>query len=240
MHTAEYQGVVMDLGVSQGNDTAFYLAKGFKVVAVEADSGACEGLRQRFANEIASGALVLLNFAASDRFGHHADFFVHDVHQGVSGVAMRAELPTGYSVQPVMTIDWNTLRAQAGVPRYLKVDIEGQEELFLNGMAGAEPVPEFMSVESYSFRPIDQLHALGYQRFRLVDQNPEGGFRLPERQLEGRTIAWPVFEYASGPFGLDVFGDGHWSTFEAVRDEWHARQPELVRTWFDCHAWKPN
>ena len=48
----KFQGVVMDIGVSEGNDTAFYLAKGFQVVAVEADPGMCRTLRSRFAREI--------------------------------------------------------------------------------------------------------------------------------------------------------------------------------------------
>ncbi len=240
MDSVESQGIVMDLGVSQGNDTAFYVAKGFKVIAVEADPGACELLQRRFAHQLASGDVRLLNFAASDTFGKTTDFYVHDVHPGVSAVSMRPELPTGYSTRSVTTIDWNTLRAQAGVPRYIKIDIEGQEEAFLNGMMVGGPLPEFISVECHTFRPIDQLHALGYRRFKLVDQNPAGGFRLPQRQMEGLEISWSDFEYTSGPFGLDVFGDGVWSRFDAVRDEWHSRQPEMSRTWFDCHAWRPN
>jgi 16S rRNA A1518/A1519 N6-dimethyltransferase RsmA/KsgA/DIM1 with predicted DNA glycosylase/AP lyase activity len=64
-----YAGLVIDIGVSEGNDSAYYLAKGFRVVAVEADSRSCARLRQRFASEIAAGALQLLPFAAADTFG---------------------------------------------------------------------------------------------------------------------------------------------------------------------------
>ena len=62
------QGLVMDLGVSEGNDTAYYLSKGFRVIAVEADPATCDNLRQRFRSEIDAGDLMLLNFAASNSF----------------------------------------------------------------------------------------------------------------------------------------------------------------------------
>ena len=240
MDRQEYEGLVMDLGVAQGNDTAFYLAKGFRVIAVEADEDACRALRTRFADQVASGAVTILNFAASDTFGQDVHIYVHEVHRGASGFEMRPELTSGYSVQPVTTIDWNTLCAQGGVPRYLKIDIEGGEEHFLRSVAGSMHRPEFVSVECHAIRPIEQLHGLGYRRFRLVDQNPPGGFHLPARQMEGHQIEWDAFDYSSGPFGLDLFGDGIWSDFQTVCAEWQTRQAERGRTWFDCHAWLPG
>lgn len=230
----------MDLGVSEGNDTAFYLAKGFQVIAVEADPVTCQALRTRFERDIISGALQLLNFAASDRFGETLDIFVHLVHQGVSGIAKREEVTNEYTKHAVTTINWRTLLAQSGIPRYLKIDIEGNEERFLNGFCLAGEFPEFVSVECHQFMPVKQLYEAGYRRFRLVDQNPPGGFQLPIRQMEGLSIMSADFQHASGPFGLDLFGDGEWLDFDAFQNAWEATRPEMKRTWFDCHAWKPN
>ena len=236
-----FQGLVMDIGVSEGNDTAYYLSKGFRVVAVEADPDACRALRTRFAREISSGALVLLHFAASAAFGDYVTLFVHNRAQGVSSIYKRPDVdPAGYSEHQVMTIDWRTLRAQAGVPRYLKIDIERQEERFLAGMAGDTELPEFISVEAYELRPCEMLCEMGYRRFRLVDQNPPGGLQLPTRQFEGLTVASADFRHASGPFGLDIFGEGNWLDFQRFEKAWEAARPEMARTWFDCHAWKPN
>jgi FkbM family methyltransferase len=239
----QFQGLVMDIGVSEGNDTAYYLAKGFRVVAVEADQNACHLLRSRFGSEIESGALVLLNFAASDSFGEYVEFFVHAPHQPVSSMSRREGRgidPGGYSAHLVSTIDWRTLLAQAGMPRYLKIDIEGHEEQFLTGMFGHAELPEFVSVEAYELRPCEMLLEMGYERFKLVDQNPPGGFRLPLRQMEGLRLQSADFTHASGLFGLDLFGDGDWLDFNAFQQAWLACQPQVSRTWFDCHGWRPN
>jgi FkbM family methyltransferase len=235
-----FQGLVMDIGVSEGNDTAYYLAKGFRVIAVEADPAACQALRVRFQADIERNALLLLNFAASDTFGSSLDIFVHKVHQGISGVTKRAELTDDYIRHSIVTIDWRTLLAQAGMPRYVKIDIEGNEVPFLQGMLQDRRVPEFISVECYQFRPTEMLHELGYKRFKLVDQNPPGGFQLPARQLEGRSVKTANFKHASGPFGLDIFGDGEWMDFDSFHVAWKTLQPTFNRTWFDCHAWNPH
>ena len=239
--TQDFQGLIIDVGVSEGNDTAYYLAKGFRVIAVEADPKICRALQSRFQLEIKSGALVLLNFAASKKFGESVDFFVHDQHQAVSSMYKREGVdPAGYSVYSVSTIDWHTLQAQAGVPRYLKIDIEGHEEQFLAGMVGHAETPEFISIEAYRFRPCEMLYEMGYTRFKLVNQNPPGGFQLPARQLEGFCVESVNFTHGSGPFGLDLFGDGEWLDFEAFRQAWAPSVPQMQYTWFDCHAWKPN
>ena len=240
MTSACYQGLVIDLGVSEGNDTAFYLAKGFRVIAVEADPGQYKQLCDRFAVEIAAEALLLLNFAASDKFGSTLEIFVHKVHQGISGIAKRGEVTDDYTRYSVTTIDWRTLLAQAGVPRYLKIDIEGNETAFLEGFLHAGGVPEFISVECHKIRPVEMLFEAGYRRFRLVDQNPAGGLQLPPRQLEGLSVASADFRHATGPFGLDMFSDGLWLAYDEFQAAWTEAQPRMSRTWFDCHAWKPN
>jgi FkbM family methyltransferase len=235
-----FQGLVMDIGVSEGNDTAYYLAKGFRVIAVEADPAAYQALRVRFQAEIQRNALILLNLAASDTFGGFLEFFAHKVHQGISGVSKRAEVADDYIRHFVMTIDWRTLLAQAGLPRYVKIDIEGSEVPFLRGMLREGRVPEFISVECYKFRATEMLHEAGYSRFRLVDQNPLGGFQLPDRQLEGSSVKKADFKNASGPFGLDIFADGDWMDFDSFKLAWKDAERKFNRTWFDCHAWDPN
>lgn len=230
--------LVFDIGVSNGADTAFYLAKGFDVVGVEADPATCEQLRERFGAEIATGRFSLYNNAASDVSGKQIRINVHQAYQALSGIGIRAE-PGGYIHHDIPSIDWATLRARHGMPRYLKVDIEGSERDFMVGMLKDGQAPEFISLEAYQFEPVRMLQQLGYSRFKMIDQKP-GGLRLPDVQREGHTIEWTDFDHASGPFGLDVFGDGEWESFAQVTETWKRCSERFHETWFDCHAWKAD
>lgn len=85
-------GLIFDLGMSEGNDTAYYLQKGFRVVGVEADPEMFAGLRIRFQDEIEKGSLTLLHAAASDTSGERIEFFVCTLNQGVSDVAINPDV----------------------------------------------------------------------------------------------------------------------------------------------------
>ena len=61
--------LIIDVGMHDGTDTAFYLAKGFKVVAVEANPVLVEAARTRFAPEIAAGRLTIVGAAIAEQKG---------------------------------------------------------------------------------------------------------------------------------------------------------------------------
>ena len=42
--------LILDLGMNNGDDTAYYLTRGFRVVALDANPALCEGARKRFHN----------------------------------------------------------------------------------------------------------------------------------------------------------------------------------------------
>jgi FkbM family methyltransferase len=234
--TATALGLIFDIGMSEGNDTAFYLAKGFNVVGVEADVHMFEALQERFAGAIEAGNLVIHHRAAGARHGEIVEFFGNPVHQGISGLTNN-DPPTAHLARRyhVMTIDWPALIARHGTPYYVKIDIEGAEASFLSSWGDHTPLPAYVSAECHSFAPVEALYELGYRRFQLIDQNPPGGFRLPPVQREGRRVDWPRFEHASGPFGRDLTGP--WVDFEMFRRQFDDVQERRNVTWFDCHAW---
>lgn len=47
--------IVFDVGMNNGDDSAYYLSKGYRVIAVEANPALVEKARIRFAREIATG-----------------------------------------------------------------------------------------------------------------------------------------------------------------------------------------
>jgi FkbM family methyltransferase len=228
--------LIFDIGMSEGNDTAFYLAKGFRVVGVEPDVKVYYALLERFASAIEEGRLFIHNLAAGAVHGAIVPFFHYDKQQGLSGLSNRGVAGGGSSYH-VMTIDWPALIARHGVPHYAKIDIEGHEIPFLGSVLNHAPLPTYISVECHAFDPVQALHDLGYRFFKLVDQNGPGGFYVPDPQTEGESIDWPpfkAFSHSSGPFGSEL--PGEWLDLENFRAAWLAAQPATKHTWFDCHA----
>lgn len=236
-------GLIVDVGMSEGNDTAFYLSKGFRVLGVEADPVVFSGLCARFANEIGRGALTIVHRVASDARGAVAEFWKNDQHQGLSSTVRRAEHPlTRYEVD---SINWpGILDISGAVPHYCKVDIEGGEKAFLRSMMDSDPVPTFISVEAHSFDPIEMLFLIGYRRFKLVNQCILSTFQLPNPAREGLYVANPNWIHASGPFGRELMGE-RWLDFKETAVAFDMIQrlnayQTTLNAWFDCHAWMPD
>jgi FkbM family methyltransferase len=223
--------------MSEGNDTAFYLAKNFRVVGVEPDVAMFAQLSERFADDIAAQNLKIYNCAASEHAGEITEFFHHDQYQGISSLSnTRTEFAEGsYTAYKVLTIDWQSLTAKHGVPYYAKIDIERHEREFLRGMAGTPILPPYISVECFWFEAIERLQTLGYRAFQLIDQNPPGGFALPAIQREGAAITWSAWHHCSGPFGRDL-PENNWLSFEDFKTLWQKIRPDQAATWYDCHA----
>jgi FkbM family methyltransferase len=120
--------LVFDVAMNVGMDTAYYLSKGCRVVAVEANPVPCEEARQRFAEALRSGQLVIDNVGVADGAGT-ATFYVNERNSELSAfdlpVASRGGAP--YHAVHVPTVHLRDLLAKHGVPHYLKIDIEGYD-----------------------------------------------------------------------------------------------------------------
>jgi FkbM family methyltransferase len=63
------RNLIFDVGMNICEDTDFYLKKGFKVVAIEANPALCERAVETHDQEIQRGELCVLNVAILDRKG---------------------------------------------------------------------------------------------------------------------------------------------------------------------------
>ncbi|PYP37892.1 MAG: hypothetical protein DMD48_10700 [Gemmatimonadetes bacterium] len=165
--------LVFDIGVNNGEDTAHYLRRGFRVVGVDANPemvAFCEG---RFEDEIRAGRLILLNVGLAPEEGV-ASFFVSEGNGGVwssldPALASRGDLAT--HAVAVQARSLRSLVQEYGVPFYLKVDIEGAEHVCLRDIDTAD-APAYVSFEASEGR-LENLFLLanaGYTRFKLIDQ----------------------------------------------------------------------
>ncbi|HWG08698.1 MAG TPA: hypothetical protein VN672_06790 [Solirubrobacteraceae bacterium] len=69
--------LVYDVGAHKGEDAAYYLAKGYRVLAFEANAELVRGCADRFAQEIAEGRLELVEGAVTDSAEATVRFYRH-------------------------------------------------------------------------------------------------------------------------------------------------------------------
>jgi FkbM family methyltransferase len=242
MANARNPKLIFDIGTSEGNDTAFYLAKGFDVVAVEADPVAFEAFRARFEHDIGAGRLTSLNLAVHGTSGCVLEFWRNDCAQGLSSLhkSSKPRFAGQQTSFKVNSIDYDGLVSLYGIPHYCKIDVEGGEVDFLRSIGSLETAPRYMSAEAHSLAPIEELHRIGYRKFKLVDQKIVGIFSLPHPPLEGVFLEKPNFKHASGPFGRELPGD--WLEFDRIKSIFETIQElktyrTVLWSWYDCHAW---
>lgn len=162
--------LVFDVGMHNGDDTAYYLHRGFNVVAVEADPDLVASGRERFAAALADGRLVIEHKAIAEQRGE-ADFWICDslrVWNSFDKNIASRDGRTCHSVK-VQTVPLRELFATHGVPHYLKLDIEGHDHIAASDI-DPKDAPDYVSLELNSVDDFYLLRSKGYRRFKCIQQ----------------------------------------------------------------------
>lgn len=232
---------IYDLGFHEGQDTAYYLKKGFRVVAVEANPLLYQRGRRTFAAPIASGDLVLLNVGIGPEPGTFPFFINH----GRSGWSSFVEEIGGrggsYSRIDIPCNTLDRIIEANGLPYFVKIDIEGREFEALKALGKFPPEdrPAFVSIENGYEHFIEEFVTQGYSGFQFINQAEVPNQREPLVPREG-VYAGQSFAYgASGLFGNDL--PGQWldakSILTLTRDHYAlSGRSDSVHGWFDLHA----
>jgi FkbM family methyltransferase len=228
--------IIYDVGMHNGDDTAYYLQKGCKVVAIEADPALCEQARRRFADRLGDG-LEILNIGIAKAPGE-LDFFVHRRSSVLSTFrppkdAGNAEIWRRISVPTARLSD--IVRAH-GEPRFIKIDIEHFDVYALEDLRAAGITPPAISAEAHEFEVLVVLLRMGYARFKFVNcAQVSRRFRSHKIRLGDGTLAEYSFpHHSSGPFGADL--PGTWLSPSQATYLYHGRHVMLGAGWFDVHA----
>jgi FkbM family methyltransferase len=212
--------LVFDVGFHRGEDAAFYLAKGYRVVAFEAHPEHVREGRKRFAKEIAGGRLSIVEGAITDLDADATTFYLHSRASEWGTVdptwAARNDRVFGESVAiEVPTVDFAATLATYGTPYYLKVDIEGADHVCFEALRSTGCRPAYVSWEATKTgfaalrAEFDLLESLGYCRFTVRQQATIAGRRVVTTTADGRRIPYICEPAASGDFGPDLRG---WTT----------------------------
>jgi FkbM family methyltransferase len=227
-HAQTHDDLIYDVGLEAGNDSDFYLKKGFRVVAFEADATLAEAGRQRFAEAIrenrftlVEGAIVEPEVVASGQ--RTITFYVAKTGWGTtsSEFALRNErLGEPSRAVEVEVVDFAACIRRYGMPYYMKIDIEGADQACLRTLLQFHEKPAYVSMESEKVdvraleRELDLLRELGYDRFKAVQQARPRTRIPPNPPREGRYVAHTFPVGSSGLFGREL--PGEWMDRDAV------------------------
>ena len=225
--------IVYDVGANNGDDIEYYLKKGCNVVGIEANPALARRLAERFATEISSARVAVLNLAIINDDRASINFFVNDGCDKVSTSVEPAHERHKFHCVQVAARRLSDVIAEHGPPYYVKIDVEGRDAEILRDLFEAGERPALISAEVQSIQVLTWLLAAGYQKFKVV----EGRFlHLPSyagpfKDATGETFD-PRFPMGSvsGPFGDDL--PGSWLDADQVFDY-------LARYglgWKDLHA----
>jgi FkbM family methyltransferase len=246
--------VVFDIGMYDGEDTAYYLESGYRVVSVEANPDLVESVTKKFAPQIAAGQFVCIH-AAITPDGKPIELALAGADLGSSSVfaeQITNKRPIGTIRVPGLAL--HELIRDYGVPYYLKVDIEGADRFAILALT-PDKRPRFLSFEvgNDAEELINHVEGLGFSRFKIINQNTfrelENQECVPDRMR--RKLAWflgyaePrkirrsgrffVAGHSSGPLPWKT--DGRWRSGAETRARLRkAKQEQMLRGWYDIHA----
>lgn len=234
------RNLIIDVGMNKAEDTAFYLAKGFRVVAVEANPQACSEVAERHDVDVRNGKLTIINAAIFERGGELT--FYRNIDQPARSTLypdlMAQWVASGERFEevrvPGVTFD-EVLRAH-GTPRYVKIDIEGADKLCIEAIARAEEKPDFLSFE-VDFRTLDAVldvcGAGGATAYQFVSQMNVPKQMPPRPPLEGGYAPGNFEVGCTGLFGAEL--PDAWVSLSELRRQARAiatqhRAAKAVRT----------
>ena len=147
---SNFERLIFDIGMYDGSDTRYYLNEGFRVLAIEANPVLVKRARELiFQEEIKNGELIILNYAIAGKTTENVTLAINATDPGSSTIYHK-DNPRSYNLGTfsVKGITINELFDEYGIPYYLKVDIEGADELCVLGLNKIKK-PQFLSFEVY-------------------------------------------------------------------------------------------
>jgi hypothetical protein len=232
--------LIFDVGFHQCEDIDFYLSTGYNVLGIDADYSNVKNAEIRYREQIKTKQLILEHCAITEDFEDDVDFYQSQYSHWSSlnkKIATRKNLPA--TVVAIQGKPLSYFMQAYGIPFYCKIDIEGSDIIALQSLEGFERFPKYISVETECIGEKDilsddeiletliQLHKLGYNQFKLIDQDslhelrPDCQFygilsNVNKKTLLSQNLKYSFKKGSSGPFG-ELLGDRWLSYDDAIK-----------------------
>ncbi|MBN2087409.1 FkbM family methyltransferase [Candidatus Peregrinibacteria bacterium] len=175
--------LIFDVGMHDGQDTAFYLKMGFRVISIDANPDFINLAQKKFKEYIDNGQLIVLNYAITEKDNDEITFNISKLSAWSSIKSEIADREDKLEKTiPVKTQKLSTIISEYGTPYYCKIDIEGYDNTALESLIELKNLPNFISAETEclgdkgeiseeeSLKTLETLYKLGYRKFKLIDQ----------------------------------------------------------------------
>lgn len=173
---APASALVYDVGANRGDKAALYRRLGYRVVAIEPQPGVFDDLQERFARDRRTTTLAVAAGAAPGTATLHICSAAPTIST-LSDAWQQGRFGDDYTwdqTARVPVVPLSALFAEHGVPRYLKIDVEGFEHDVLAGLPAPLAPGTVLSLEytaegrAQAHRCLDRLLELGATAFALT------------------------------------------------------------------------
>jgi FkbM family methyltransferase len=242
--------LIFDVGMHDGSDTSFYLQKGYRVVAIDANPLLCARARAKHRRDISNGRLTVINEGVAAQRQELTFYVNNDKDDWSSFDPNFAHRSSNLTEVKVFCRPFAEYLDQFGVPYYLKIDIEGHDEYCVQGLENSSELPRYVSTEATVQNFGDRMATIGYDRFKMISQYWIQSLRCPKPAREGLEVDMTFSDFSSGPFGEETYGP--WLTLAEFKDEYHkcahrifegslherlgCEREMFMNSWFDFHA----
>lgn len=231
--------LIYDIGLHVGQDTEFYLKKGFQVIAIEANPLLVQKAQAKFQPYLESQQLQILNVGVDDKEGVFP-FYVNESDSAwssfVEEIGARGEK---YHQIDIQCFPLEKIFLKYGVPYYMKVDIEGYDFKCILALKLIPIKPKYVSVENGNGGLLECLYSLGYHQFKFINQALVPQMKNSSPPREGNFAEHTFTFGASGLFGEET--PGKWKNYADIAIEisnyWNNPDRDAnIHGWFDLHA----
>jgi FkbM family methyltransferase len=224
--------VIYDIGANNGDDIPYYLQKADVVVAIEANPVLCKQVRERFAEFVESGRVIIENCVMTARQeAISVPFYISKDHHVGSRFPKPAK-PEHFAeiIVPAKRID--RLIAEHGFPYYVKIDTEYYDHVLLRALFDAGIRPPLLSAESHNIKIFLLMASVGrYKAYKIVDGcSVEHVYKQCEISTRKGPVCYSFPSHSAGPFGDDIAGE--WISTELL----FRRLVAEGLGWKDIHA----
>jgi len=233
----KHSDLIYDVGMHKGEDTLYYLKKGFSVIAFEANPELIAYCKRNLKNYINQNKLIIIEGAIVDNeseIASHSTIPFYTFEDKTDWGTIRQDwknrninLGKNVNTLEVNTINFVSIMKKYGVPHYLKIDIEGVDLVCLKALKHFKERPNYVSIESdkTSFkniiREINILCNLGYDRFKAIEQSTIYTRQKPPKPpKEGKYVSYKFGIWSSGLFGAEL--EGRWKTKPVILRQYFA------------------